>query len=141
MTTTLPFADEEGPLRHVFLRDLVLLASVGIYPHEHVNRQRVRVNVCLAVTDETARAGQMVGADELPRVVDYEKLANKVREVVTTGHTKLLETLAERIADVSLADQRVRLTRVRVEKLDLFTDIQALGVEIERRQGEWPAAK
>ncbi len=134
MITTLPFADAEGPLRHVFLRDFVLLASVGIYPHEHVNPQRVRINVCLAVEDETARAGHTVGPDELPRVVDYEKLANKVREVVTTGHTKLLETLAERIAAVSLSDRRVRLAQVRVEKLDLFSDIQSLGVEIERRQ-------
>lgn len=119
-------------VRHVFLRDLTLLASIGIYPHEHASRQRVRINLDLLVDDETALAGLMVGADELVRVVDYEKIAARVREIVASGHTRLVETLAERIAEACLVDKRVCVTRVRVEKLDVFADADAAGVEIER---------
>jgi dihydroneopterin aldolase len=123
-------------LRHVFLRDLVLSASIGIYPHEEQSPQRVRINVDLGVEDDGARALSRagVGRDELPRVVDYEKVAASVRAIVGAGHVRLVETLAERIAEACLADPRVHVARIRVEKLDIFADATSAGVEIERRQ-------
>lgn len=118
-----------GPgVRHVFLHDMVLLASIGIYPHEHAAPQRVRLNVDLAV----AEPDNGVGADRLERVVDYEQVAGRVRAIVAGGHTKLVETLAERIAAACLEDERVLRARVRVEKLDVFADTAAAGVEVER---------
>ena len=129
-------ASSSRALRHVFLRDLVLSASIGIYPHEHAARQRVRINVDLGVEDDGARAlsRARVGRDELSRVVDYEKVAAAVRGIVAAGHVRLVETLAERIAEACLADPRVHLARIRVEKLDIFADAMSAGVEIERRQ-------
>ena len=47
--------------------------------------------------------------DEMARVVDYEKLAERVRGIVAAGHVRLVETLAERIAEACLADRRVHL--------------------------------
>jgi 7,8-dihydroneopterin aldolase/epimerase/oxygenase len=123
-------ADREAGIRHVFLRDMVLHASIGIYPHEHAAKQRIRINVDLGVDDCT----EAIGRDELPRVVDYEKVANAVRTIVAAGHVRLAETLAERIAAACLSDNRVRLARIRVEKLDIFPDSVAAGVEIERRR-------
>jgi 7,8-dihydroneopterin aldolase/epimerase/oxygenase len=124
-----------GPgLRHVFVRDMVLTASIGIYPHEHRDRQRIRVNVDLAVDDETALAGVVVGADELNRVVNYEKIVAAVRAIVGAGHTRLVETMAERIAEACLLDARVRIARIRVEKLDIFPDAESAGVEVERQR-------
>jgi 7,8-dihydroneopterin aldolase/epimerase/oxygenase len=124
-----------GPgLRHVFVRDMVLTASIGVYPHEHRDQQRVRINVDLAVDDETAQAGRIVGADELNRVVNYEKIAAAVRAIVGVGHIRLVETMAERIAEACLLDTRVRTARVRVEKLDIFADAASAGVEVEREQ-------
>ncbi len=125
-------ADRTAGIRHVFLRDLTMQASIGVYAHEHTSKQRVRINVDLGV-DDTPEA---VGADELPRVVDYEKIANNVRAIVSSGHVRLVETLAERIATACLVDKRVRLARIRVEKLDIFADAASAGVEIERHQGD-----
>ena len=127
-------ANAEAGIRHVFVRDMVLVASIGIYPHEHESRQRVRINIDLGVADEAALAGATVGADEISRVVDYEKIANRARTIVSTGHTRLVETLAERIAESCLANVRVLSVRVRVEKLDVFADATSAGVEIERRR-------
>lgn len=127
-------ASLEAGLRHVFVRDMVLPASIGVYPHEHDDKQRVRINVDLAVNDETALAGIPIGPDELTRVVDYEKIADRVRSIVGSGHTRLVETLAERIAETCLTDARVRIVRVRVEKLDIFADAVSAGVEIERQR-------
>jgi 7,8-dihydroneopterin aldolase/epimerase/oxygenase len=131
-------ASSTRALRHVFLRDMVLAASIGIYPYEEAAKQRVRINIDLGVEDDGARAlsRARVGRDELSRVVDYEKVAASVRSIVAAGHVRLVETLAERIAEACLADPRVHLARVRVEKLDIFADATSAGVEIERRQGD-----
>jgi len=132
-------ASAANGLRHVFLRDMTLLASVGVHAFEHEARQRIRLNIDLAVLDEGAGPlGRPLslpapGKDELSRVVDYEAVATRVRAIVTAGHVRLVETLAERIAEACLADDRVRLVRVRVEKLDIFPDTASVGVEIERR--------
>jgi 7,8-dihydroneopterin aldolase/epimerase/oxygenase len=128
-------ADGARGVRHVFLRDLVLPASIGIYPHEHITPQRIRVNIDLAVDDDGAQklSRRSVGRDELSRVVDYEKVANQVRTIVASGHVRLVETLAERIAEACLTDTRIYSIRVRIEKLDVFPDAASVGVEIERR--------
>ncbi len=129
-------ADAARGLRHVFLRDLILSASVGIHPREHRDRQRIRVNLDLAVVDDGARASSRaaIGPDELSRVVDYEALADRVRAIVASGHVRLVETLAERLAEACLEDARVEYARVRIEKLDIFPDAVSAGVEIERRR-------
>jgi len=130
-----PIASSTWALRHMFLRDMVLTASIGVHPHEHTAPQRVRINVDLGVEDDGARllSRQPVGRDEMARVVDYEKLAERVRAIAAAGHVRLVETLAERIAETCLSDRRVQLARVRVEKLDIFPDATSAGVEIERR--------
>ena len=115
-------------VRHVFVRDMLLQAAVGIYPHEHGGTQRVRVNVDLAV-QETGE-----GQDRLDQVFNYEQAAEAARRIVGAGHVKLVETLAERIATACLADARVLVARVRVEKLDVFADAGSAGVEVERRK-------
>ncbi len=116
-------------IRHVFLRDMLLHLTIGVYAHEHAAPQRVRINVDLGVTEDTSDQ-----SDRLSRVLDYEALAQRVRDIATSGHIQLVETLAERIALDCLRDSRVRSARIRVEKLDVFADMWAAGVEIERCQ-------
>ena len=124
-----PLADALNGVRHVFLRDMVLAASIGVHGFEHQAPQRIRINIDLAVDDQPV---VIEGRDDLSRVVDYEKVANSVRAIVASRHVRLVETLAERLAESCLIDPRVRLVRVRVEKLDIFADTASVGVEIER---------
>jgi 7,8-dihydroneopterin aldolase/epimerase/oxygenase len=122
-------------LRHVFIRDMILQASIGVHPHELKAPQPVQINIDLGVEDDGARGRSRppVGRDHLSRVVDYEEIATRVRAIVAAGHLRLVETLAERIAEACLLDRRVLLARVRVEKLAVFADAASAGVEIERR--------
>ncbi len=121
-------------LRHVFLHDMILHASIGVHAHEHEARQRIRLNLDLSVTDNGAAPMSRLTPvrDDLTRVVDYEAVANRARAIVAAGHVRLVETLAERLAEACLEDPRVHSVRVRVEKLDVFPDVAAVGVEIER---------
>ncbi len=129
------FADATRATRHMFIRDLMLNASIGVYPHEHAARQRVRINIDLAVADDGAArlSRAAVGPDDLSRVVNYETIVVRVREIVAQNHVRLAETLAERLCEACLFDPRVLIARVRVEKLDVFADATSAGVEVERR--------
>ena len=112
----------------VFVRDLVLTAKIGLHQHERLAGQRIRVNLDLTVADN----GPI--DDDYDNVVCYGGLVTGVRQVVGAGHVNLAETLAERIADMCLADRRVLSARVRVEKLDVFPETTSVGAEIERFQ-------
>jgi dihydroneopterin aldolase len=129
------FADAARATRRMFVRDLVLDARIGVYAHEQGCTQRIRVNLDLAVEDDGAAnlSRPAVGADDLGRVVDYDTVINAVRGVVTAGHVQLVETLAERMAEVCLHNKRIRMARVTVEKLDAVAGVASVGVEIERR--------
>ncbi|MGE5146156.1 MAG: dihydroneopterin aldolase [Candidatus Eiseniibacteriota bacterium] len=122
-----PASDITPRVRQVFVRDLVVPCRIGAYHHERGAPQRVRVNVNLAVLEGDAPID-----DQLVNVVSYEKIVEGVRRIAQSGHINLVETLAERIAALSLSDPRVRTVRVRVEKLDVFPDAGSVGVEIER---------
>jgi len=123
----LRIADATSSVRHIFIRDLMLTCSIGIHAHEKTAPQRVRINLDLAVREETRPL-----ADDIANVVCYEKISNGVRELAKDGHVNLVETFAENIAEMCLQNPRVNTARVRVEKLDVFEDTASVGVEIER---------
>ena len=124
----LRIADSARAVRHVFIRNLVVHAQIGIHHHEHGNVQPVRINVDLAVED--ARKIE----DKLDQVVDYADITQRIHAIVAAGHINLAETLAERIAEVSFVDPRVKSARVRVEKLHALPGAESAGVEIERER-------
>lgn len=126
--------DRPAPLRRVFVRDLVLQALLGIYPHELLRRQPIRINIDLGVTDNGLDYSDGVGPDEIDRVVDYDALTRRIRRLIQAEHVALVETLAERLAVLCLVDKRVQEVRLRVEKLTVFADAASAGVEIQRYQ-------
>jgi 7,8-dihydroneopterin aldolase/epimerase/oxygenase len=122
----LRIADAAKAVRHVFIRNLEVLAHIGVYGHEQGKLQPVRINVDLAVEDIVAIE------DKLDRVVDYGAIAGKIRGIIDSGHINLAETLAERIVQACFEDARVKTARVRVEKLHALPGAESGGVEIER---------
>jgi dihydroneopterin aldolase len=113
--------------RHILIRNLVVPCEIGVFPHEHGKKQRVRIDATLAVAD-----GGAVLADKLAATVSYSDIIDQVRALCGRGRVNLVETLAERVADLCLSDPRVQSARVRVEKLDIYSDGTVVGVEIER---------
>lgn len=114
-------------LRHVFVRDLDLMASIGIYATEKVKPQRIIVNIDLSVHE-----GEGPNDDDIGHVVSYEVVVKKVEAILAEGHINLVETLCEKIAAACLKDRRVVAARVRVEKPDIIPNARSVGVEIER---------
>ena len=124
----LRIADAALAIRHVFIRNLELLAQIGIHGHEKGKAQPVRINVDLAVEDLATLD------DRLESVVDYGAITRKIRALIDKGHINLAETMAERIASLCFEDARVKTARVRVEKLHALAGAESAGVEIERQR-------
>ena len=120
-------ADGVRKIRHVFIHDMVIDCSIGIYTHEKEHEQRVRINLDLAVGE-----GDHLINDDIRNVISYEDMAKGVEAIIAAGHINLVETLAENIAEMCLLDKRVFSARVRVEKLDIIANAESVGVEIER---------
>lgn len=123
--TPLKIANAARAIRHVFVRDLLLEAHIGIHPHEHGRTQPIRVNVDLTVSEAAH-------SDKLANVVCYEDVVDRIKAIVDQGHLNLVETLAERIAADCLKDPRTLLARIKVEKLSAIPNATSVGVEIER---------
>lgn len=119
-------AREKGS-RRILIRDLVVRCEIGVYPHEHGKKQRVRINLSLDIAD----GGRDI-EDKLSATVSYGDIIDQVRALTEHGRVNLVETLAERVAALCLADHRVMSVRARVEKLDIYPDGIVVGVEIER---------
>lgn len=117
-------------VRHVFVKDLKLMALIGVYDVEKVKPQPIVVNIDLSVSE-----GEGPKDDDLSHVVSYEIVVKKVEAIVAQGHINLVESLAERIAEACLKDERVIAARVRVEKPEVIPNAASVGVEIERMRG------
>lgn len=95
----------------------------GVLDFERRDGQLFKVDLVLGMdTFPAARS------DNLQDTVDYGTLVAAVKEAVETDPVDLIETLAQRIADVCLTDSRVRWTEVTVHKPDApieaaFTDV------------------
>lgn len=123
-----PFDKSRG-LRCVFVRDLEIVASVGIFEHEKRYEQRIIISAELMVRDDYDGM-----SDRLGDVLDYSKVVDAICRLVQSEHVNLIETLAERIANQSLSDARVVSVRVRIEKPDALQSCRSVGIEIERRR-------
>src|ERR687890_1514129 len=83
----------------------------GVFDFEREAGQVFRVDVVLGLDTRAAAA-----SDDLADTVDYGALAGAVLGVVQGEPVDLLETLAQRIADVCLVDERVEWAEVTVHK-------------------------
>lgn len=115
--------------RRVFIRDLELMASVGIFEIEKRYEQRIVVSVELDVIDDYDGY-----SDRLDSVLDYAGIVATVRSIVESAHFNLIETLAERIAESCIGDARVLVARITIEKPDVLPGCRTVGISIDRRR-------
>ena len=107
----------------VFVRALTLSVEVGVYDHEYGRRQALIADIELDL--------EPASCEHITDTVSYATVAAKAQALALTGHFKLVETFAERLARDCLEDPKVRSARVRIEKPEaLAPDAAAGGVEI-----------
>lgn len=112
--------------RRLFLRNYVVDANIGIHAFEKAGAQRLALNVDLYVPLALSTPRH----DRIHEVVDYDFIRVTIRHRLEQGHINLQETLVDDIARSLLAHPAVRAVRVSSEKPDVYSDVDAVGVEV-----------
>ena len=119
-------ADTTVEAQRIVLRDMVLPCTIGVSDAERATPQRLLFNLVLEVTPEPPRD------DDFTQVLNYARIVKLLRDLSSATHFKLLETLAETIAAYCFQHERVRETRIRIEKLERYDEVAGIGIEIVR---------
>lgn len=95
----------------IVLTGLTVFGRHGVFEHEREDGQDFVIDLRLHLDLSAAAA-----SDDVRDTVHYGELAEQVAAVVAGDPVDLIETLAQRIADVALADDRVQIAEVTVHK-------------------------
>jgi dihydroneopterin aldolase len=101
---------------------LTVQAEIGLYARERGRRQPLILSVAAEIEPQRV--------SDPDQTVNYEHFAAKARALADSGHVDLVETFAERYADLLLAHPRVRRVTVRVEKPEALGTDAEVGVEL-----------
>lgn len=113
----------------IHIRELAVRCIIGIFPEERREKQDVIISVTLECDCRPAAL-----SDDIRDAVDYKKIKRAILKMVEVSEFQLIETLAERIAEICLADRKVVCARVSVDKPNALRFARSVGVEIERRR-------
>ncbi len=116
-----------APRRKIFVRGLMLDAFIGVYDNEQDAAQPLKIDLQVEVIEPSNPIG-----DSLEDVVCYNKLTQGIKAIIAEGHIKLVETLAERVADLALSHPMAIAVDIRIEKPNAISEAAAAGVEISR---------
>lgn len=117
----------DGETRRIFLRDLRVMADIGIHDFEKTAPQPLLINIDLWVQ---VPKGDL--ADDIANVLDYDFIRDGVVTLVKSRRFNLQETLVHAILDLCLTRSQVLVARVSSAKTDVYPDVAAAGYEATR---------
>ena len=123
-----PFNPLLAQCRRLFIKDLEVLARIGIHDFELGAPQRLLIDVDLYVDLKATSPS----SDNIEEVVDYDFIRQVVFKRIEAGHINLQETLCDELAQLLLANAKVLAVQLSTRKPDVYPDCSAVGVEIFR---------
>ncbi len=112
----------------ILVKDLRVDALIGIHRRERHVRQTLSIDLDIGLPGTT-----VFKSDKVADTIDYEQVALKIRDLAASGHFRLVETFAERIAQLLIRDFGAPWVRVSAAKIGVLPNAKFVGVTIERR--------
>lgn len=116
-----------SPMDTIFLKDLRVKAVVGIWEWERRMPQVISIDLEMAA--DVRRAAER---DHIDATLDYKAVTKRVARFVEESRFQLIETLAERIAEIITGEFSVPWVRVAVHKPFAIRGSRDVGISIER---------
>ncbi|MES2023832.1 MAG: dihydroneopterin aldolase [Patescibacteria group bacterium] len=111
----------------IFIKNFIVTANVGEHTIERNATQSLLLNIAV-----WADISKSVKSEDINDTVNYVIFKEKITQLVAQKEFVLIETLADTIADICLAEKMAQKVQVRVEKPNKFPGIESVGVEIEK---------
>ena len=105
--------------RKIFINNLILIASIGVYEKEKKNKQKIIVNLEILLTNNTEPQN-----DNLQETQDYSQFRKCVTDIVQSKHFDLLETLTKNIYAAISKNEFVLGVKVNISKPDIFDNCE-----------------
>ncbi len=118
----------------VFLRGLEIDCIIGVFDWEREQKQKVVVDLDMEVDIRPAARD-----DDLAKAVDWKEVTKSLLAFVGDSSFELVETLAERVAELVVTRFEVPRVRVRIEKPGAVRYSSTVGVAITRDREDYPA--
>ncbi|KKO45402.1 dihydroneopterin aldolase [Arsukibacterium ikkense] len=111
----------------VFIKQLQVDTVIGVYDWEKSIQQRLLLDLALTADQRSAAA-----SDDIGLTLDYAVIAEKVTALITAQPIELIETVAEKVASMLLAEFATSKVEVTVSKPGAVPRAQTVGVHIVR---------
>lgn len=111
----------------VYIRELEVRTIIGIYDWEREQKQVVSINLEMGADIKAAAA-----TDSIENALDYKSVAKRLIDFIEDSEFFLVETLAERIAEIVMQEFGVVWVRLQLGKPGAVTGSKDVGVIIER---------
>lgn len=111
----------------VYIKGLEVKTVIGIYDWEKEIKQKITIDLEMASDIKKAAA-----TDEIADALDYKSVSKRLISFVEDSEIQLIETLAEKIADIVLSEFGVSWLRLSLGKPGAVTGSRDVGVIIER---------
>ena len=111
----------------VYLNDLRVDTVIGIYDWERRTRQTVIFDIEMGT--DISKAAE---TDTIEHTLDYKAVAKRLFAFVGQSEFRLVETLAEQVAQILLEEFQVPWCRIRLNKKGAVRGVRDVGVIIER---------
>ena len=113
----------------VFIEGLEIDALIGIYDWERRIRQTLVFDLEMGFDNRRPAA-----TDNIEHTLNYKAVSNRLQEYVQASGFGLVETLAERCAEIVLQEFDVQWLRLKLSKPGAVRGARAVGVIIERER-------
>ena len=118
----------------IYIEDLRVKATIGIFDWEKKIKQEVSISYEIPHDNRKAAA-----EDTIEATTDYKTITKAIIAFVEGNKFELVETFAEKIAEMVIKDFKVEEIRLRVSKPGALRFSKDVGVIIERNKSsyEW----
>ncbi len=113
----------------IYIRGLEIETIIGIYDWEREKPQTVRLD--LEIDSDITKAASR---DRIEDATDYKEIKIRIVSVISESRFGLIETLAERVAEVLLSEFPISWLRLSIGKPGALSGAEDVGVIIERRR-------
>jgi dihydroneopterin aldolase len=113
----------------ILMRDLRVEVLIGIHKREQHMPQTVSLDLEIGLPGDAVFA-----SDRVADTIDYEQVVLRIQALAASGHFRLVETLADRIARLLLEEFAAPWVRVSAAKIGVLPNAKFVGVSIERRK-------
>jgi len=111
----------------VFIKQLKVETTIGAYEWEKTIKQTLLLDLDMG-WDNTAPALN----DDLTKALDYASVSQRLTDWLGRQQIELIETVAERIAQMLLHEFSINWLRLTITKPDAVANAAGVGVTIER---------